>query len=93
MLTLVLTQDAGPRYLQFADPLEQAALGGSLKTGEPLPPRRKLAASLGVGLTAAGAWRLATGITQRPTDCISGCRCRLDGYSDELARVALRDWL
>nr|WP_315255170.1 PLP-dependent aminotransferase family protein [uncultured Duganella sp.] len=42
---------AGPRYLQIADFIEQALSDGTLKPGDRLPPQRRLAALLKVDLT------------------------------------------
>jgi DNA-binding transcriptional MocR family regulator len=42
---------AGPRYLQIADALEQAMRDGCLSPGDRLPPQRHLAAHLKVDLT------------------------------------------
>jgi DNA-binding transcriptional MocR family regulator len=42
---------AGPRYLQIADALEQAMRDGRLSPGDKLPPQRHLAAQLKVDLT------------------------------------------
>jgi DNA-binding transcriptional MocR family regulator len=42
---------AGPRYLQIVDALEQAMRDGSLNAGDRLPPQRHLAAQLKVDLT------------------------------------------
>ncbi|WP_202424184.1 aminotransferase-like domain-containing protein [Duganella lactea] len=44
-------QQAGPRYLQIADAIEQALSDGMLKPGDRLPPQRRLASLLRVDLT------------------------------------------
>lgn len=46
-----LVAHGGPRFLQIADALQAALVGGSLKPGDRLPPQRQLAAQLGVDLT------------------------------------------
>jgi DNA-binding transcriptional MocR family regulator len=45
------TPQAGPRYLQIADALEQAMRDGRLSPGDRLPPQRHLATQLKVDLT------------------------------------------
>jgi DNA-binding transcriptional MocR family regulator len=46
-----LAVHGGPRFLQIADALQAAVVGGSLKPGDRLPPQRHLAAQLDVDLT------------------------------------------
>jgi DNA-binding transcriptional MocR family regulator len=46
-----LEAQAGPRFLQVADALQQAVADGLLKPGDRLPPQRQLAAQLDVDLT------------------------------------------
>ncbi|WP_295993166.1 PLP-dependent aminotransferase family protein [Rugamonas sp.] len=46
-----LAGNKGPRFLQIADALQAAVVGGSLKPGDRLPPQRLLAAQLDVDLT------------------------------------------
>jgi DNA-binding transcriptional MocR family regulator len=46
-----LAVHGGPRFLQIADALQAAVVGGSLKPGDRLPPQRLLAAQLDVDLT------------------------------------------
>lgn len=46
-----LARNKGPRFLQIADALQAAVVGGSLKPGDRLPPQRHLAAQLDVDLT------------------------------------------
>ena len=46
-----LAVHGGPRFLQIADALQAAAVDGSLKPGDRLPPQRQLAAHLNVDLT------------------------------------------
>ena len=46
-----LAVHGGPRFLQIADVLQAAAVVGSLKPGDRLPPQRQLAAQLDVDLT------------------------------------------
>jgi DNA-binding transcriptional MocR family regulator len=46
-----LKPQAGPRFLQIADALQQAVADGRLNPGERLPPQRQLAAALDVDLT------------------------------------------
>ena len=42
---------AGPRYLQIADFIERALADGTLRSGDRLPPQRRLAALLQIDLT------------------------------------------
>jgi DNA-binding transcriptional regulator YhcF (GntR family) len=46
-----LAVHGGPRFLQIADALKAAAVSGSLKPGDRLPPQRQLAAQLDIYLT------------------------------------------
>jgi DNA-binding transcriptional MocR family regulator len=46
-----LAANKGPRFLQIADALQAAVVGGSLSPGDRLPPQRLLAAQLDVDLT------------------------------------------
>ena len=46
-----LAPQAGPRFLQIADALQQAVADDVLKPGDRLPPQRQLAAQLDVDLT------------------------------------------
>jgi DNA-binding transcriptional MocR family regulator len=46
-----LVPQAGPRFLQIADALQQAVADGVLQPGDRLPPQRQLAAQLDVDLT------------------------------------------
>jgi GntR family transcriptional regulator len=51
-------QDARPIYRQVADEIKALIAGGQLRTGEPLPAVRQVAADLGVNLnTIATAYR------------------------------------